>query len=614
MKNCMFLLAVGTLGLSLWCQYGRGAAIGELDEAPPVAVDQPEGVEVQARGPVHEAFAEPVIRGPRSTPVIAKQPPDPIEELPPDQKPDGDNVKWIPGYWAWDDERNDFLWVSGTWRAVPPDRQWLPGHWVQAEGGWQWIPGLWEENNQKALAFLPPPPDPVVEAVAPAAANTDVFVPGTWVYRDTRYLWRPGFWMAYRPGWVWVPAHYVWTPGGYLFVDGYWDYPLQRRGLLFAPVFIDPRFYVRPTWSYRPSFVVSADFMMGSLFIRMTNNHYYFGDYFEARYGRLGFQAWVDFRVGRDYYDPLYSYYRWQHRDNPSWDRDLRGLYAGRRGGEIPRPPRTLVEQTTVIKNIQNTTVNNTTNVTNIKNVTVLAPLNQLNKNVVKLQPVTTATMAEEKKSVQQIRNLGKERTKVEAQVIAKGSPLAPAAKTPAPVTIDLAHARPSVPAPVATKLPPPPPHPNPSQSSHARTETGKPAPGHDVGKLPEITTQHPVKLPEINPKPPTPAKPADVTPKPAPPPHAPEAQPRPQPRPEPKPMPDKRSDKDKKPPEITTKQPVKLPEVNPKPPAPTKPAEVTSKPAPPPHAPEAQPRPQPRPEPKPMPDKRSDKDKKNDK
>lgn len=33
--------------------------------------------------------------------------------LPPDQKPEGDDVAWIPGYWAWDDERNDFLWVSG---------------------------------------------------------------------------------------------------------------------------------------------------------------------------------------------------------------------------------------------------------------------------------------------------------------------------------------------------------------------------------------------------------------------------------------------------------------------------------------------------------------------
>ncbi len=37
----------------------------------------------------------------------------------PDQKPEGTNVQWIPGYWSWDDERKDYLWVSGFKRDVP---------------------------------------------------------------------------------------------------------------------------------------------------------------------------------------------------------------------------------------------------------------------------------------------------------------------------------------------------------------------------------------------------------------------------------------------------------------------------------------------------------------
>ena len=45
-----------------------------------------------------------------------------------------------------------------------------------------------------------------------------------------------GFWLAYQPNWVYSPARYYWTPSGYLFCDGYWDYPLQNRGLLFAPI------------------------------------------------------------------------------------------------------------------------------------------------------------------------------------------------------------------------------------------------------------------------------------------------------------------------------------------------------------------------------------------
>ena len=36
-----------------------------------------------------------------------------------------------------------------------------------------------------------------------------------------------------------MPAHYVWTPRGYVFVDGYYDYSVARRGVLFAPVYFN---------------------------------------------------------------------------------------------------------------------------------------------------------------------------------------------------------------------------------------------------------------------------------------------------------------------------------------------------------------------------------------
>src|SRR5262245_46283768 len=49
-----------------------------------------EGVEVLTRGPVHEAFAEPVLFEPGMNEVILTAPPDPIDELPPQQRPDGD--------------------------------------------------------------------------------------------------------------------------------------------------------------------------------------------------------------------------------------------------------------------------------------------------------------------------------------------------------------------------------------------------------------------------------------------------------------------------------------------------------------------------------------------
>ncbi len=104
-------------------------------DAAPVA--QADGTEVLASGPIHEAYAEPVDTKPQPTSVVPKQPPDSIQEIPPDQKPAGENVQWIPGYWSWDTDRNDFIWVSGVWRVPPPDQQWMPGYWNQVNGGWQ---------------------------------------------------------------------------------------------------------------------------------------------------------------------------------------------------------------------------------------------------------------------------------------------------------------------------------------------------------------------------------------------------------------------------------------------------------------------------------------------
>ena len=76
-----------------------GAVLGLLFAAP-VALSQTDGVEPQARGPIHEAFANSIDGAPGPGRVIDKEPPAPIEEVPADQKPEG-QVEWMPGYWAW---------------------------------------------------------------------------------------------------------------------------------------------------------------------------------------------------------------------------------------------------------------------------------------------------------------------------------------------------------------------------------------------------------------------------------------------------------------------------------------------------------------------------------
>src|SRR5207244_8484655 len=127
--------------LGLWALSIGGTSGQEKGLDPRAGLAQTEskqeGIEVQARGPVHEAFAQPVIRGQGPSPVIAKKPPEPINELPAEQRPEAEHVEWITGYWAWDEDRGDFLWVSGLWRVPPPQHHWMPGYWHQVEGGWE---------------------------------------------------------------------------------------------------------------------------------------------------------------------------------------------------------------------------------------------------------------------------------------------------------------------------------------------------------------------------------------------------------------------------------------------------------------------------------------------
>src|ERR1051325_8426268 len=59
-----------------------------------------DGEEVLTRGPVHEAFAAVVSYNPEPGIIVHSRPPELIEELPPEERPEGDDVAWVPGYWG----------------------------------------------------------------------------------------------------------------------------------------------------------------------------------------------------------------------------------------------------------------------------------------------------------------------------------------------------------------------------------------------------------------------------------------------------------------------------------------------------------------------------------
>ena len=302
------------------------------------------GYEELTRGPVHEAFAESVSFEPEPGMIVTTAPPDLIDELPPEVQPEGDNVEWISGYWMWDDDRSDYLWISGVWRDLPPSRQWVPGYWDDLSGGqWQWVGGYWEDTDRQVVDYISTaPPESLERGPSVRASSSDqTWIPGNWIWADTSYNWRPGYWSPLRSGWTWVPSRYVWTPRGYIFVDGYWDYEVARRGVLFAPVHFAHRSWQRPGFNYRPSLVVSLNVFRDYLFYRPRASHYYFGDYYDSRYRTRGYDPSFVWHNRRGHYDPIYAYQRWHHRDDRNWDRQRRERFEYLARHADARPPHT---------------------------------------------------------------------------------------------------------------------------------------------------------------------------------------------------------------------------------------------------------------------------------
>ncbi|MDF1811236.1 MAG: hypothetical protein P1V20_03450 [Verrucomicrobiales bacterium] len=301
-----------------------------------------QGEQVLTRGPVHEAFAGIINYNPEPGLLVESAPPEAINELPPEMRPEGDNITWIPGYWAWDDERNDFLWISGTWRALPPGREWISGYWSPTTQGYQWTSGYWADSTLRETTYLPRPPETLETGPNVVAPSSDYgWTPGCWVWHQESYAWRAGYWNEGRSDWEWNPAHYVWTPRGYIFVDGFWDYSVARRGILFAPVFFDSRVYSRRDYRYSPTIVISLGAFVEHLFLRPRYSHYYFGDYYASSYRNRGFYSSFAFQSSRNGYDPVYSHQRWEHRNDAQWERRFEASHQYRRDNKSARPPRT---------------------------------------------------------------------------------------------------------------------------------------------------------------------------------------------------------------------------------------------------------------------------------
>jgi hypothetical protein len=341
----------------------------EADGPEKVVLDKailPEaGIEVAPRGPIHEAFAQPFRLNPEPGPLVAKQPPAPVPELPPDQKPEGDNVQWIPGYWAWDSERNDYLWVSGIYRNMPPGRKYIPGYWAHTDDGFRWVPGYFAPEQQAEVPLVPQPPASLDNgpSIPPSDSNT-FYTPGVWVYNGVEFVWRPGFWSAFRPDRIWISSCYVWTPGGYIFVNGYWDYPLLDRGLLFTPIYFTDPLWLRPGWFWRPRLVLGWGF--NNLWCGPGFSNFFFGNFFGPHFARAGFRPWF---AGPVWGNSLFAFHSWQNRNNPAWAASVRQGFNNPRNMAPTFTP--LNQARTGLVNVSNTQMN--VQKTNVQNFRQLA-------------------------------------------------------------------------------------------------------------------------------------------------------------------------------------------------------------------------------------------------
>lgn len=344
MRQRILIVAAAVLAILLgW----RGDAFAQpalpTPAAPPVAGGAQRALpepEVLEQGPIHEAFAEPMALEKQEREVATKQPPEPVNELPPEQQPEGQNVQWIPGYWMWDQGRNDYVWVSGMWRDVPPGRKWVPGEWHQVAGGYQWVPGFWADAKQQQVQLLPEPPATLEQGPSsPSPGDDYLWAPGNWFWKNGQYVWQPGYWYKANPNWVWTPNYYTYTPNGYCYVSGYWDYLPYNRGWLYAPVYWGVGYGGGYGYGYyRPRSVINTALLIANLAVYRPWGHYYYGSWVGGcpgwlqpwgyNYGHWGYHGGSYFG-----YDPLWSYFRWSNRShwNSNWWNDKNNWHGKNR-------------------------------------------------------------------------------------------------------------------------------------------------------------------------------------------------------------------------------------------------------------------------------------------
>ena len=56
-------------------------------------------------------------------------------------------AEWVRGYWRWDPQVRQHVWVPGRWMAARPGYRWVDGGWRHGRRGWIWTEGRWRAGR-----------------------------------------------------------------------------------------------------------------------------------------------------------------------------------------------------------------------------------------------------------------------------------------------------------------------------------------------------------------------------------------------------------------------------------------------------------------------------------
>ena len=93
-----------------------------------------------------------------TNPIIELDPPTPRTDEP-TARP-GADMYWRSGHYAWNEEKQIYYWINGTWEPSRSGHLWFPGDWEPVDDGngkrlgWRWVDERWQRID--TLEDLPP--------------------------------------------------------------------------------------------------------------------------------------------------------------------------------------------------------------------------------------------------------------------------------------------------------------------------------------------------------------------------------------------------------------------------------------------------------------------------